>query len=214
MHICATAPFTQPCTRRHTCKPIPTFTCTPDPLLASSHECASLKSCSSTRVQPSLHTHTHANVCTAIHPPLCTPMRTTKRASPRLCRVVHTHAGAPPLLCTPVHTTSRVQPHPFTHPRPHTHVQRDSCTRVHTQMSGPIPTAQSLCTPMGTRTRVRCQSPLHTHIDAQEINPPTFAHSHTEPNPGAHARLCNSPLYTTMHTQAPVQNPPNVHLHT
>ena len=32
-HIRATAPFTQPRTRRHTCKPIPTHTCTPDPPL-------------------------------------------------------------------------------------------------------------------------------------------------------------------------------------
>ena len=177
-----------------------------------------MKPCSSTRVQPSPCTLTHMRMCAQpFNTPFARPS-TQPSVQPHFCAESCTRAGAPPLLCTPVHTTSRVQPHPFTHPRPHTHVQRDSCTRVHTQMSGPIPTAQSLCTPMDTCTRVRCQSPLHTHIDAQVSNPPTFAHSrthtHTEPNPGAHAHLCNSPLYTTMHTQAHVQTHPNVHLHT
>ena len=166
-----------------------------------------MKPCSSTRVQPSPCTLTHMRMCAQpFNTPFARPS-TQPSVQPHFCAESCTRAGAPPLLCTPVHTTSRVQPHPFTHPRPHTHVQRDSCTRVHTQMSGPIPTAHSLCTPMDTHTRVRCQSPLHTHIDAQEINPPTFAHSHTEPNPGAHARLCNSPLTqpcTHRHTCKPI----------
>ena len=88
-HVCATAPLHNHAHTGTRANPSQCSLAHLTPLCLYTRVCKLEALLKHTRATLSLHTHTHANVCTAIQHPLCTPIHTTKRATPLLCRVVH-----------------------------------------------------------------------------------------------------------------------------